>query len=150
VKFHAHLTTDNTLTLMTLITQLATDPATLEAMKEATDFLSTKDLKWWFAGLFVLFVVTSIFIVRLLLKYHQSHLESMSSQLTDQRTANQALNERLLAYITTDHQQSVETQRRVGEALNRLSDAILRWSAPAGGRSPLFDSTIPTQTHDQY
>jgi hypothetical protein len=134
---------------MNAITLFAADPVTLEAMKEATDFLSTKDLKWWFAGLFLLFVATGVFIVRLLLKYHQSHLEGMSSQLSDQRAANQALNERLLAYITTDHQQSVETQRRVGEALNRLSDAILRWTAPPpGGWPPMFDTTQNNQTHD--
>lgn len=105
---------------------LATEQMSLEAMREATDFLSTKDLKWWFAALFLLFVATGIFILRLLLKYHHEHVGGMEKQLSEQRSANHALNERLLTYITTDHQQSMQTQREVADAMKKLSEAIER------------------------
>jgi hypothetical protein len=108
---------------------LAGDPMTTEALKEATDFLSSKDLRWWFAGLFILFVLTGVWIVRLLLNYHQQHVTGMSAQLSEQRATNKELSERLLTYITTDHQASMQAQRHTAAALEKLSDAIDRLRA---------------------
>lgn len=100
------------------------DPATTEAFKEATDFLSSKDMKWWFAALFVLFVVTGVFILRLLLKYHQQHLDGMSAQLTEQRATNAQLHEKMMTYITTDHQAGIKAQTDTAAAIEKLSNAI--------------------------
>lgn len=103
---------------------LAIDPVSIETAKEAAEFLSSKDLKWWFAALFVLFVVTGVFILRLLLKYHQQHLDSMTAQLTEQRGSNALLHEKMMLYITTDHQAGINAQRETAAAINKLSDVI--------------------------
>lgn len=100
------------------------DPITIDTAREAAEFLSTKDLKWWFAALFILFVLTGVFILRLLLNYHQQHLEGMTAQLTEQRTANASLHEKMMVYITTDHQAGIKAQTDTAAALEKLASVI--------------------------
>lgn len=110
---------------MTTICFLAlTDPATLEAAREAADFLSTKDLKWWFAGLFILFVATGLFILRWLLASHQQYITGLTAQLTEQRQAAASKDALLLDYLKTDHLAGISAQEKTAAALKELAEAV--------------------------
>jgi hypothetical protein len=101
-----------------------TDPATMEAAKEAADFLSTKDLKWWFAALFVLFVATGLFILKWLLASHQQYIGGLTAQLTEQRQASAAKDSQLLAYLKDDHLAGIQAQKDTAAALKELAEAV--------------------------
>lgn len=95
-----------------------------KAIVETADFLSTKDLKWWLAAFVSLGVFAALLTLKWLLASHQSYIESMRTQLTEQRAANAALNEKLIDYIQTDHMKSIEAQNAISSALRELSAAI--------------------------
>lgn len=102
------------------------DPATGQALVESVDFLSQKDLKWWFAGLFFLFVMTGLWIFKWFLNHHQANLESLYKQLGEQRVANSTLNERIITYVSGDHILTLQTIKEVSETLRRISETILK------------------------
>lgn len=97
---------------------------------ETVDFLSSKDLKWWFAGLLIVLALSASFVFKILLRYHQENIAGMQTQLSEQRTTNKELNSQLVTYITTDHQNSIKAQQDTASALRDLSQAIKNFPVP--------------------
>lgn len=107
-----------------ILSLLAADPVTLEAAEKAADFLSTKDLKWWFAALFVLFVLTGLAILRWLLASHQQYITGLNAQLSEQRSTNAQTSKELLEYLKTDHLAGISAQKETAAALKDLAEAM--------------------------
>lgn len=101
-------------------------PSDLKKVEEAADFLSAKDLKWWFAFVFVLLLMAISFGLWLLLKFHLKHLAEMTTQLTEQRASNGALTEKLLSYIKDDHTKCLQVLTEVGNQMERVAEALAR------------------------
>ncbi len=114
---------------MYFLAQLPVDPATAKTLIEGADFLSGKDVKWWFAFVLLIGGALGLIVLKWLLTSHQKYIASMETQLSEQRIANKAQNDSLITYITTDHQKGLETMNRVDATLNKLADAISRQKA---------------------
>lgn len=114
------------------LAQITTDPATqaaIEAAVKGADFLNGKDAKWWFALVLILGAALGLIVLRWLLFSHENYIKSMENQLTEQRSSNKELNNKLIDYITTDHEKSLETLNRVGVSMDKLADAINKQKA---------------------
>src|SRR5688572_20387962 len=96
----------------------------VEAIGKAATFMSQQDLKWWFAALFLLFVVSGLMVLWMLFRFHRQYIDSLSVQLTEQRAANTVINKQLIDYITNDHIQSVQTLKEVSMALKEVGQAL--------------------------
>lgn len=108
-----------------LLAQL--DPATqtaIEAAVKGADVLAGKDIKWWFAAILILGAMGALVALRWLLASHQKYISTMETQLTEQRTANTALHQQLLNYITTDHMKAIEALNKMSDSVDRLAGAI--------------------------
>lgn len=116
-----------------LVNRILAQVSEAEAIKEATDFLATKDIKWWLIAMAVVGVSFCSLIFKWLFASHQRHIHGLETQLTEQRIANSDLNskymllyEKLLAYIASDHLKSIETQKEATQAIRMLTEAIDR------------------------
>lgn len=110
-----------------LVAQIVADPATAAAIKtavEGADFLQGKDAKWWFAVVLIVGAMAGLVVLKWLLASHQKYITSMETQLTEQRTANTMLNQRLIDYITTDHIKAIEALNKMSDSMDRLAKAI--------------------------
>lgn len=100
------------------------DPITAKMAMETADVAASKDMKWWFVVLLMLFGVATLTALKWLLASHQNYLNSMQTQLTEQRQANAKQNEDMLDYIKTDHEKSVLMLGEVSRTLQSLAEAI--------------------------
>lgn len=112
--------------MLDFLAQASVDPVTSKAVVEAADFLSQKDLRWWFAGLFVLLLSGGMMAIWWLLKYHNVHVQSLTTQLSEQRAANNLLNDKLIQYISGDHVVTLQTIREVSEIMKQISAMLAR------------------------
>src|SRR5687768_7122743 len=109
-------------TLIFILAQL--DPATGKVLIEGADFLAGKDAKWWVAAVFIFCGFVTLTALRWLLRHHEKYMTSMETQLTEQRGANKELHERLIGYIMTDHQKSIESHNKISQSLDNLAEAV--------------------------
>lgn len=104
----------------------AVDPVVVKQAVEAVDFLSQKELRWWFGGLFLVLLTATGLLIWWLMKNHQQHLTGLTTQLTEQRTANSALYNQLIQYISGDHVITLQTIREVSEIMKQISVTLAR------------------------
>ena len=103
-------------------------PDQLEVARQATDYISSQSAQWWMGALFLLFVSSGLYVLRMFMAYHARYIESLTSQLSDQRTANVTNQKELVDYIKGDHVKAMESQQNVAHALERVSDALTNFN----------------------
>jgi hypothetical protein len=112
------------------------EAATAKALMETADFLSTKDLKWYFSAMLILLVASGLWIIKGMHAQSSKYVSSMEAQLSEQRAANKELNAQYMHSVMTDHRaliemqvKSIDAQNRTSESQNRLVDAVTELSS---------------------
>lgn len=109
--------------IMTAIFILFAQVTDVQAIKETTDFLVTKDLKWWLIALVVVGVLFVGTIFRWLFASHVRTQEGLEKQLSDQRSATAEKDKALLEYLREDRAKVIEVLHANTTAARELSNS---------------------------
>lgn len=93
---------------MLMLAQLPIDPQTV------TD-LANKDFKWWFAAMLLLFILSGMYMFRMLM-----------GQLNEQRLAHSTSVTELITYLKDDRLAAMTVLQNVGKTIEQVNTTLAR------------------------